>query len=305
MPAAFLTDVHRYANLIESNLLAVPPVFIPTAELNSALQVERGVVYADFLLHPADPPRNTPLDPLLKLATDADLTRLASYAIVDRTGHHRPVYRGLLLYAAFQSFRLAYEKLTGADFGRWEEGLRPWADLLESELTRIDWPSDPPNQIPALLGAAATDAAFMALALHVAGKLYVRDAWTDLASDTFGKIIRCQQPGGAFLTATASDNPETHWYHELVLLHAAASYAVQAEDRTLAASVVRNSTFHHNETQPDHATNQPWALFAFIWNPETRPLADHQLHTATTLTASPLTSLLLADALYCLRLFQG
>jgi hypothetical protein len=304
MPAAFLTDFRRYANLIESGLLAAPPAFVPSAESDSALQVERGIVYPTVLLHPADPPHNTPLDPLLKLSTDGDLTRLASYAVIDRTGHHRPVYRGLLLYAALQSFHLAYEKLTGADFGRWEEGLRPWADLLESELTRIDWPAEPANQIPALLGAAATDAAFMALALHVAGKLYVRDAWTDLASDTFGKIIRCQQADGTFLTATASDNPETHWYHELVLLHAATSYAVQAEDRALAAAVVKNSDFHQRETQPDHATNQPWALFAFIWNPQTRPLADQLLHTATTVTGSGLTSILLADALYCLRLFN-
>src|SRR4051812_4108688 len=101
MPApAFLTDFHRYANLVESTLLADQPAFAPIAESDSALQVERGLVYPTFLINPARPPHDTPIDLLLKLSTDADLTRLASYAVVDRNGHHRPVYRGLLLYAA-------------------------------------------------------------------------------------------------------------------------------------------------------------------------------------------------------------
>jgi uncharacterized protein YbaR (Trm112 family) len=62
------------------------------------------------------------------------------------------------------------------------------------------------------------------------------------------------------------------------------------------------------ETQPDHATNQPWALHAFAQSPGTRPLADQLLHAGTMVsgaggsTAGGLTSILLADALYSLRL---
>src|SRR5215213_8432134 len=45
MPApAFLTDFRRYANLVESALLADGSAFAPIAESDSALQVERGVV---------------------------------------------------------------------------------------------------------------------------------------------------------------------------------------------------------------------------------------------------------------------
>src|SRR5205085_11090995 len=108
---------------------------------------------------------------------------------------------------------------------------------------------------------------------------------------------------------------------------AAASYAVQAEDRALAGAVRRATAYHLNQTQPDHATAQPWALFAFIWNPETRSLADGLLHAQSMHAASdstgsaptggpaaadpegadtassPLALMLLADALYCLRLF--
>jgi hypothetical protein len=232
--------------------------------------------------------------------------RLSSVAVVDRTGHHRPAYRGLLVYSCLQAFSIVYETLPRSDFGRWEEGLRPWCDLLESDLGQIDSLIGP---IPAGRGSTATEAAWIALALHVAGKIFIRDAWTDLASDLFGKLSRAQTPSGTFLTARSSDNPETHWYHELLLLHAAASYAVQSEDRTVAAAVAKNAEFHQNETQPDHATNQPWALFAFIWNPRTRPLAEQILHTASIQNSnspSGISLMLLADALYCLELFtQG
>src|SRR5205807_2662494 len=152
------------------------------------------------------------------------------------------------------------------------------------------------------------EACWTALALQVAGKLFIRDAWTDLAGDVFGRLARRQRAGGAFLSADLSDNPQTRWYHELVILHAAASHAVQAEDRALAAAVARATRFHVNETQPDHATHQPWALFAFIWDPQARPLADGLLHNLSLHatgeeSASPLTLMLLADALYCLKLF--
>jgi hypothetical protein len=307
-PSPFLEDFRRYATLLESTLNTSPLAFTPASESATAIQVERAIAYPAALL---DPARITDsLDLLLQAADRPDLSHLATFAVIDRAGHHRPAYRGLLLYAALQTFRLTYETLPASRFGKWEEGLRPWADLLESQLTQIDLTpaqdgsglTTQHSGLPALLGAAATDAAWMALALQVAGKIYIRDAWTDLASDLFGKLARSQHSSGAFLTASNSDNPETHAYHELLLLHAAAAYAVQTEDRPLAAAVARNTQFHLTQTQPDHATNQPWALFAFIWNPATRTLADGLLHAAAT-TQSALTFILLADALYSLRLF--
>jgi hypothetical protein len=83
---------------------------------------------------------------------------------------------------------------------------------------------------------------------------------------------------------------------------------VQTEDRTLAAAVARNAEFHLDQTQPDHATAQPWGLFAFIWNPRTRGLADQVLHAARVNQPEGLDGvslMLLADALYCLELFTG
>jgi hypothetical protein len=299
---AFLPEFRRYALILTSRVaIEQQPKF--DAESATAVQVERGIVYPRAVLN-ASALDISPTDRLIELSNSP---RLAQLAIVDRGGHHRPAYPPLLVYSWLQAFRLAYETLPRADFGRWEEGLRPWCDLLEAELGGIDWP---PDGMPAARGASATESAWTALALFVAGKVFIRDAWTDLASDTFGKLVRSQQqaqsPAGPFLRASSEDNPDSHWYHELVLLHAAASYALQAEDRTVAAAVARSTNFHMAQTQPDHATNLPWAVFPFIWNPRTRPLADTILHASQMQdpqNQSVLSLMLLADALYCLRLF--
>jgi len=302
-PQELTAPFDRYAEMIAAQLNSAGP-FLPEAESATAVQVERGSLLASLLSTTSKPDLAT-LGRLFDLTRSPE--RLPDLTILDRTGHHRPVYRGLLVYAALQSFRLVYESIPRTDFGRWEEGLRPWCDLLEGQLADIDWLVDGASgAIPAGRGSTAAEACWMALALHVAGKVYVRDAWTDLASATLGHLTRSQQPGGAFLLASSSDNPETHWYHELVLLHAAASYAVQAEDRHLAAAVKRNTEFHQAHTQPDHATTQPWGVFAFLWNPATRSLADQLLHQSQTLhPAGPdgISAILLADALLCLRLF--
>jgi hypothetical protein len=290
---AFLTDLRRYRDLIRGTLGTVPH-FTAASESSTAIQVERGIAYAQAVVNPEDV-NPLAIDPIASLAAEP---HLGSIAVVDRSGHHRPVYRGLFVYAWLQAFSLLYERLPRVLFGRWEESLRTWCDLLEAEVGQIEWPRGP---MPAGRGSSATESAWMALALHVAGKLYVRDAWTDLASETFGRIVGAQLPHGPFLQATGSDNPETHWYHELVVLHAAASYAVQAEDRRVAAAVAKNAEFHLNETQPDHATTQPWGLFAFIWNDSTRVLADGMLHAAAD--DSGIALMLLADALYCVELF--
>jgi hypothetical protein len=297
--AQTVSDFRRYQQLIRA---AIPDnmTFVPETESATAVQVERGVVFPTAL-RDGGAVRTEVVARLIELSNSE---RLPSIAIVDRGGHHRPVYRGLLVYSWLQAFALAYETLPRAEFGRWEEGLRPWCDLLEAELGELEWPSAGP--MPAGRGSSATESVWMALALHVAGKVYVRDAWVDLASDTFGHLVKRQDAAGPFLFATASDNPDTHGYHELVLLHAAASYAVQAEDRHVAAAVARNADFHLRHTQPDHSTTQPWAVFAMIWNPPTRPLAEqilhaHSVHGSGATDGLPL--MLLADALYCVELF--
>ncbi|MEO6434688.1 MAG: hypothetical protein ABIP55_02860 [Tepidisphaeraceae bacterium] len=291
-------DFSRYAALIDA-ALTPPDEFIPAAESATALQVERGAVFARAIKNLPTEGDAPFVDRLIEIAPSQ---RIGQLAFVDRAGHHRPLYRPLMFYGWLNTYRLRFETLPRLEFGRWDEALRLWCDLLEAELETI-----PINETgtPASRGDSASESAWTALALHVAGKVFVRDAWTDLAADLFGRLSRGQLDNGAFLTASSSDNPETAWYHELTLLHAAGSYAVQAEDRTVARAVARSAAHLFAEVQPDHATEQPWGLFPFIWSGRsTQPMADQQLHAVSM--RSPLDGvslILLADTLYCLRLF--
>jgi hypothetical protein len=292
-------DLARYAKLIESALTAAPPAFNPPTDINETIEVERGVIFPARLTGTPITIVETWLAPLLTAAS----RNLNSVAIVDQQGHRRPAYRGLLLYAALQALILTPDAPP-----HWQAGLHPWVESIANDLARFAPPANPSAPLSAASGALATAAAWNARALHVAQSVYHNDAWCRLAASTFEQFARRQLPDGQFLFATSSDNPETRWYHELVILHALASFAIQTGNATLMTAAARNAAFHQAETQPDHATHQPWGLPAFILDPATHPLADQLLHSATALpgaggaAVSGITSILLADALYCLRL---
>src|SRR5882672_3865738 len=290
-----LADFRRYAGMIASSL-GRGFNFSDTAESATAIQVERGTVLP-LMLDGANVEGLARVEHLIEITRRG---RLDTIAIVDRLGHHRPIYRPLLIYAWLSAFSLRYEDLPREEFGRWEEALRAWCDLLEAELGDIGWDQ---TSAWAARGSSASEACWTGVALHRAGKIYVRDVWIDLASDFFGKLVKAQQPSGAFLQITAADSPEARWFDELAILHATAAYAALAEDRTVAAAVKRNSEFHLRETQPDHATSQPFGLFAFIWNQETRSVADQMLNSVSMKEPDEVTQILLADVMQCLRLF--
>src|SRR5215208_611211 len=273
MPPSPLADFRRYATLI-APILARASEFSDTAEVATAIQIERGAVLPLML----NGPNSQGLARVERLIEITRAGRLDTIAVVDRLGHHRPIYRPLLVYAWLSAFSLRYEDLPREQFGRWEEALRAWCDLLEAELGDIGWDR---TSAWAARGSSAAEVCWIAVALQRAGKVYVRDVWIDLASDLFGKLVKSQQPSGAFLETTAADSPEARWFDELAILHAAAAYAAMAEDRTVAAAVKRNTEFHLRETQPDHATSQPFGLFAFIWNTETRSIADQMLSSVS------------------------
>src|SRR5262245_22694792 len=106
----------RYASLIDA--ASSPSQFVPESESATALQVERGTVFCLMQKDAARLPDER-IDRILELSSS---DRIGRIAIVDRTGHHRPIYRALLVYAMLQAFRLGYEVLPRSAFGRWEEG---------------------------------------------------------------------------------------------------------------------------------------------------------------------------------------
>jgi hypothetical protein len=197
-----------------------------------------------------------------------DLPLGASLAVVDAAGHARPVYRSLLVCSWL---RLPSAK----DFAT---ALRAWIDTLDE--SPLAW-----------------------LARAMAADVLGNDRWRERAASVFHQLAQHQQPTGALLPIDRSANPETRWYEELMLLHALGGYAAMRPDPELDDAIKRAALFHQEETQPDHASSQPWALLAFAqYSP---PLADQVLHAMAMqypagVRGVPL--LLLNDALYGLRL---
>src|SRR4051812_42872445 len=124
--ASTLADIRRYAAMIEA-MIPAAPVFDASLESATSIQVERGLVLPRVMKGAND---GKLVERMIEVASiGGGIDRLA---VVDRGGHHRPVYRPLLVYCALQAFRIVYETLPRSQFGRWEEGLRPWCDLLEA-----------------------------------------------------------------------------------------------------------------------------------------------------------------------------
>lgn len=285
----------NYARLIGS-ILAATSDFTAISESARSVQVERGLI---FPLHLCGRLLLSPVDRLVELASER---QVANTQVIDRAGNRRPGYRGLMVYAWLRVLELSHDVLTKQRAQEWREALEVWCEPLVAVASALPQ-SD--NGVPAARGDAAADAAWAALALHVAANLLEHDEWRERAEGVFGALMHHQQDSGAFLRATASDNLETTGYHELVILHAAASYAAGAHDAATSRAIANAAQYHQRETQPDHSTTQPWALYAFLSNQATRPLAEQMLHAVAMHDASSLDGvslILLADALYCLKL---
>lgn len=120
------------------------------------------------------------------------------------------------------------------------------------------------------------------------------------------KLLDGQRPTGEFFDSSPYDSPDLHWYDELVVLHAAATFACHTGIGQDA--VLRAARFHTAETQPDHATTQPWALHAFAVDDDTYPLAELLLHGALAQNAGRLdrvAQLLLSDSILALDAYAG
>ena len=141
-----------------------------------------------------------------------------------------------------------------------------------------------------------------ARAFHLAGELFDDRDLIERSRRIFDRLISNQQPSGEFLPLDSNANLESRWYEELILLHAVAGYCAAALNEPCALAVQKSAEFHLNETQPDHATSEPWGLLAFIQYAPA--MADQLLHAMTMhnpqgITGIPL--LLLCDVLYGLK----
>jgi hypothetical protein len=89
---------------------------------------------------------------------------------------------------------------------------------------------------------------------------------------------RHQHPDGRMHDLDAQTNLDTFTYDELVTLHALGSMALATGDLTLLNAARKMAGYHMANTQPDHTTDEPWAMGVFAFFEETRMFAQQQLH---------------------------
>ena len=139
------------------------------------------------------------------------------------------------------------------------------------------------------------------------------NAWRELAAyvvspsapvPTLQRLAEAPRGPGPLLPGLSGTiHPEVDWMHEITLLHALTSFALLRGDADARAAVAAAARFHHAETQPDHATSQPWAIHAFLLDLDTLPTADLMLLAANINQPKGLDAvsrILLADAAVCL-----
>jgi hypothetical protein len=146
--------------------------------------------------------------------------------------------------------------------------------LLESTLRRSAGRLRQTSDDPSPIEPTGTNA--QRLAEVVLGEL----GSTASERPAMSRLIESQLDDGTYLRVTSADNPEPVWYYESILLHAVGLHAAETRQVSAFESMRRGARRFAREVQPDHASNQPWAMHAFLLEPDAIPLADMMLHAA-------------------------
>lgn len=156
----------------------------------------------------------------------------------------------------------------------------------------------PPLPAVAPKGAAVSAAIWSTFARSVAGD--------DAASEALRQAIDELSPTA--LATTIDDNPEPWWQQEMLILHALHSFALRQNDGSLIDKTLDCAAFHLAEIQPDHATNEPWAVHAYASHADGAITAETLLHAAHMNGGGSLNAAsrwIAADALAALEAFAG
>lgn len=216
----------------------------------------------------------------------------------DGAGHARDVYHPLAVHLCLAAFERRYESIPQQYWSTCEQAvLEATAPCRLPEFFADAAP--PPDLVPLVL--------FQSLCLAEAGKLLSRDVDIELVDSVVHAIVA--EPRDGLHDMVDGDTLDTWTYRELTGLHALANLALARRNTAWARRVEQIALFHLENTQPDNTTNQPWAVFAFLWSPKTRSFAEQQLHDVTvhgSVTGgrvNELAGMLLADATNALAEF--
>lgn len=126
-----------------------------------------------------------------------------------------------------------------------------------------------------------------------------REAWR--RADSAGPWRDLVEPGSGPLKAWTADATVEVWTEEeLASLHGLWRLARRARDAGLRLRLLEAARWHMEHTQPDNATNRPWALHLFVLegSADGGLYAQTLLHNAAALRASvePVSAWILRDA---------
>lgn len=221
--------------------------------------------------------------------------------IKDLSGHWRGVYDVLVPYSLVMAL---WEQPSSAPV-HMRNMLEQWTDWHTGQLRQFSWPE---GNLPAAMGTDLSMAVWRGVLAGAWSLFSGSGDGLDLAEKVVQMIASRQLDNGSLLHLSRGDNPEPMWYHELQILHAMGTLgAILAEGRKSSAAQVaddaarRNARYQQEETQPDHATTQPWGINVAMREMETWPLADQLLQAAMFNQAGrvdAISLMLMADSLY-------
>jgi hypothetical protein len=219
--------------------------------------------------------------------------------LTDSLNHTRPIYYALALHLQLAAYNKRYESLPMKTWGACQEG---FAAAL-SPARQIEHHADAPPP-PAITDLVL----WFGLCILEFALAEQRGVDIELVDSIVHQIVHRPGPEGSLHPQIDDAHPawslDAWTYRELCGLHALANLALIRRNSSWASRVEQIARYHLDHTQPDHVTRQPWATFAFIWPPKTRPFADQQLHDAATQGSgklNPFAALLLADAAFQLE----
>lgn len=214
----------------------------------------------------------------------------------DNAGHARAIYHLLVLHLHLAAFGVGYETMPVSAWAACEDAM---PDAL-APARRVEAWADAPAP------PHSTDLAlWSALCLLEQSRLLSRDVDAEVADSVVHRIVERRGPENALHPRGEEDSLDAWTYRELCGLHALASLALLRRNRAWAARVEEIALHHHDNTQPDNTTTEPWAIGAFLWSPKTRGFAEQQLHDTTAQSGGgrlgAIPAMLLADAAWFLR----
>ncbi len=217
----------------------------------------------------------------------------------DGAGHVRDVYHPLVLHLHLAALERCYAILPPGLKARIEPALPMALAPYRAMGAFADTPPSPAER-PRVL--------WQALCLAQAGRVLGRAADAQRVRAVVETILAHPGPGGALSPLDPQESLEGWTWRELTGLHALAALALLERWPRWLQRVHEVAAYHVENTQPDHATAQPWALAAFARWPDTSIFADQQIEALMLQggppaaagqprrAGHPLSALLLADA---------